>query len=130
MLEPSSATHFIAGSGSWSMSPGPPLVLLKVVFRAMAWSRPLPSHVWSSRAGVSRRAELDVQCGPGLAVLGVEVEGGLPPCLPHPGKGLEQLAYLTIVGVGHGAEGDQDIPVSLKKCLFSFWTRVTSEKYD
>ena len=80
--------------------------MLKVVLGAMAWSRPLTLHFWSSRAGVGRRAQLDIQRGPGLAVLGVEVEGGLPPGLPHPGEGLEQLAYLTIIGVGRWRRGE------------------------
>ena len=80
----------------------------------MAWSRPLSRHNWSSRTGVGRRAQLDVQRSPGLAVQGVEVEAGLPSCLPHPGEDLKQLAQLTIVGVGHGALGEQYYPMGVK----------------
>ena len=60
-----------------------------VVLGAMAWSRPLSAHIWSSRAGGGRRAQLVFQHSPGLSVLGVEVEAGLAPCLPHPGECLK-----------------------------------------
>ena len=82
--------------------------------RSVGRSRPLSSHIWSSRAGVGRRTQLDVQCGPGLTVQGVEVKAGLPPCLPDPGESLEQLPEFPIVGVGHDASGGQDHLVSLK----------------
>ena len=53
--------------------------LFLVVLGAMAWSRPLSAHIWSSRAGGGRGVKLDVQNCPALAVLGVEVEASLPP---------------------------------------------------
>ena len=80
---------------------------------AMAWSRPLSAHIWSSRAGGGRRAQLDFQHSPGLSVLGVEVEAGLAPCLPHPSECLKELAQFTIVDVGHSGLEEIDHPVCL-----------------
>ena len=54
------------------------------------------------------------QKGLGLAVLDVEVEACLPPCLPHPGEGLKQLPELPLIGVSHGFGGHQDHLVGLK----------------
>ena len=55
LLEPSSAMHFITNLGSRSTSRGAMLVWVLAVLGAMARSRPILPHFWTSRAGVGRR---------------------------------------------------------------------------
>ena len=57
--------------------------------------------LWSARARVAGRAKPQVECGPGLALLGVEVQAGLLPRVPEAGEDGEEVVDLPPVGVLH-----------------------------
>ena len=55
-----------------------------------------------SGAKVAKGAQPKGEVDPHPAVLGIQGEAGLPPCLPHLGERVEEAVQLHPVGVLHG----------------------------